>query len=153
MLEALREEQDARARVKAADDLRGAQTLVASRWRHADVDDGDVGARGGDLLQQLVAVAGLRDDVHPGVLEEPGDALAEEHRVVRERDAQAAVVDAARAAQRREVVWKPVGYELEDALGLRQAGELVAAEISYRDPRTERPSGRTGAPGRRGRQS
>ena len=54
-----------------------------------------------------------------------------------------AVVDAARAAQRGKVVWEPVGDELEDALGLRQACKLVAAEIAH---------GRLGECGRAGRQ-
>jgi hypothetical protein len=63
-----------------ADLCGGAQALVGVRRRHAHVDDGDVGLVGLDLAQQVLGVAGLADDLHPRVLEQPRDAFAQERR-------------------------------------------------------------------------
>ena len=54
-----------------ADDARRLQALVGVRGRHADVDHDDVGAVRADLAQQVVAVAGLADDLEAGLLEHP----------------------------------------------------------------------------------
>ena len=70
-----------------ADLLGGAQALVRMGRRHADVDDRDVRLVHRDVAQEVVRRAGLRDDVEAGLLEQPRDALSEEHRVVREDDA------------------------------------------------------------------
>ena len=37
---------------------------------------------GADLAHQLLRVAGLPDDLHPGLLEQPHDPLAQQHRVL-----------------------------------------------------------------------
>ena len=105
--EVLREEQDAGARVQPADRLGGAHALVGARRRHADVDDGDVGRLVGHVLEQLVRAPGLGDDPHAGLFEQAGDAVADEHGVVGEDDAEAVVVDAAGEAGRREVCGSP----------------------------------------------
>ena len=68
----------------APDLLRGDQSFVGVGGRHADVDDGDVGGVGGDVLEELVGVAGLGDDVDPAVGEEAGEALADDDGVVGE---------------------------------------------------------------------
>jgi hypothetical protein len=69
--------------------------------------------------------------VHPGLLEQAGDALPHEDGVVGEHDPQAQVVDPARPPQGRELGRQPVGDDLEELLGLGEAGELVAAEIVH----------------------
>ncbi len=89
--------------MQPADRLRGTHALVASGRGHADVDDRDVGLGCGHALEQLLAAARLRDDAHTGLLEEACDAVANEHRVVREHDSQPVVVDPASEAQRRKV--------------------------------------------------
>ena len=54
--------------------------------RHADVDDGDVGHVGVDLVEQLVRGADLRRDLDPGAGQDRGDPLADEDAVVRDHD-------------------------------------------------------------------
>ena len=105
------------------------------------------------LLEQLDRPACLGDDPHPGLLEQPGDAVANEHRVVREHDAETVVVDAAAEAEGRKVGGKAVGEELEQALRLRQAGELVSAEVAHVDAGERGALSPREAPGRRGRSS
>src|SRR5438105_7583225 len=67
--------------------LRDAKALVGVRRRHLDVDDRDVGLVRADLQQQIVSRAALTDDLEPRLLEQARDALAEQHRVVGEDDA------------------------------------------------------------------
>ena len=64
------------------------QALVGVVGRHADVDHRDVGAVRADLAQQVVAVAGLGDDVEAGVLEQPDHAGAQQHVVLADDDPQ-----------------------------------------------------------------
>ena len=64
-----------RSRVRSADLGRGARALVVVVGRHADVDDGEVGRVLADEREQRVGVAGPADDLVPGVLEQPGEAL------------------------------------------------------------------------------
>ena len=68
-----------------ADDLGRPQALVGVGGRHPDVDDRDVGAGALHQLQQLVAVAGQPDDLEPGLREQAGQPLAQDHRVVGQR--------------------------------------------------------------------
>ena len=71
-----------------ADDARRLQALVGVLGRHADVDHGDVGAVRADLAQQVVAVAGLADDLEAGILEHARGAGAQQHGVLADDDAQ-----------------------------------------------------------------
>jgi hypothetical protein len=72
--------------VLGADPLGGAQPFGGVGWRHPDVDDGDLWGGPRDQLQQLVDVAGLPGHLEAGVGQQPGDALAEQRRVVGEHD-------------------------------------------------------------------
>jgi hypothetical protein len=56
------------------------------RW-HLDVHDRDVGLVRSDLEQQILGGAALPDDLESGLVEQAGDAFAQEHRVVGEDDA------------------------------------------------------------------
>src|SRR5215212_11629796 len=49
---------------------------------HADVDDHDVRLVRAGLAQQVLAVAGLADDLDPGFGQEAAQALAQQDRVV-----------------------------------------------------------------------
>ena len=66
--------------------VRGDEPLVRVRRRHADVDDRDVGVVRANLQEQLVGIARLADDLEAAVLEQAGDALAEEDGVLGEND-------------------------------------------------------------------
>ena len=68
-----------------ADRLRRAQPLIGMRRRHPDVDDRHVRLRAVDELEQLLGVGGHPDDLEPGLLEQPRQPLAEDHRVVGDR--------------------------------------------------------------------
>ena len=74
----------------AADLLGGEQPVVAMVGRHADVDDRDVGPARLDHAQQRVGVAAAPGDLEAGVLEQAGEALAQEHLVVGDHDRMAA---------------------------------------------------------------
>ena len=84
----------------------------------------------GDVAQQVLGGARLRDDLEARLVEQARDPLAEEHRVVGEHDP-----DRSRAgtrAQRREVAAEAGIVELEDALGVgevRQRPEPEVAEL------------------------
>ena len=82
LLDVLRQHEHAGLRLPLADRGGGAQALVGVGRRHADVDDGDVGLVRRDLAQQVLGVARLADDLDAGLLEQPRDALAQQHRVV-----------------------------------------------------------------------
>src|SRR5439155_22106442 len=86
-LDVLREDEDADARMPAADLLRGAQALVRVGRRHADVDDRDVGGVEGHVAQQVVGRARLRCNLEARVLEQAADALAKQDGVVGKDDA------------------------------------------------------------------
>src|SRR4029453_553952 len=62
-----------------------------SRW-HADVDHRDIWLVRADLAQQIVAVAGLGDDLEARLLEQPRDSLTQQHGVVRDHYARAVIV-------------------------------------------------------------
>ena len=55
--------------------------------RHADVDERDVGAARVDHAQERVGVAAAAGDLDPGVLEQPGESVAEQRFVVGDHDA------------------------------------------------------------------
>ena len=125
-----------------ADLLGRPQPLIGLRRRHPDVHDRNVRLVHRDVAQQILGVAGLRDDVEAGLHEQPGDSLAQEHRVVGEHDA-----DGDRAgtgAQRREVLTEAGLLELEDPLGLRHVGQCPEAEIAQVASRRQRRGGRLG---------
>src|SRR5215211_499026 len=67
--------------------LRRAQPLVGARGRHLDVHDRDVGLVRANLQQQILRRSALPDDLEARLLEQARDALAEQHRVVGENDA------------------------------------------------------------------
>jgi len=99
----------------------GLEPLVrVGRW-HTDVDHGNVRLVHRDVAKQVVGRSGLRDDFEAGLLEQPGDAFAKQHRVVGEHHAARVAELRDGAAQRREVAREPVGDHLEDALGIGQA--------------------------------
>ena len=81
-LDVLGEHEDADLGQLGADLARRPQALVGVGRRHPHVDDGDVGLVGADLAQQLLGVAGLADDLEPGLLEQAHHALAQQGRVV-----------------------------------------------------------------------
>ena len=67
---------------------RGAQAVVGAVRRHLHVDDGDVGAvRATALRSSVVGVARLGHDVDALLLEQAGEALAQEDLVLRDQDA------------------------------------------------------------------
>ena len=53
---------------------------------HADVDERDVGTLVAHAREQRSGVADLGDDLEPGLGEQPGDALADQRRVVGDHD-------------------------------------------------------------------
>ena len=125
-----------------ADLLGRPQALIGLRRRHADVDDRNVGLVHRDVAQQILGVAGLRDDVESRLQEQPRDPLAQKHRVVGEHDA-----DGRRAgtgAERREVRGEAGLVELEDPLGLRHVGQRPEAEVAQVASRRQCRGGRLG---------
>jgi hypothetical protein len=67
-----------------ADGARRLETLRLVPWRHPNVDHGQIGPVLANEIDELRAVSRLTDDLEPGALKEAGDALPEEHVVVRE---------------------------------------------------------------------
>src|SRR3954469_7145840 len=65
---------------------RGAKPLVGVRWRHPDVDDGQVGAELAHTPQQRIGVVDLGDDLDAVVAEQPRDPLTDQRRVVGDHD-------------------------------------------------------------------
>ena len=137
-LDVLREKEDADTGVGHADLLRRAEPLVGVGRRHPDVHDGDVGLVHRDVAKQIVGGAGLRDDVEPGLLEQPRHALPEEHRVVGEDDPARIAELRDGAAQRWEVPGQAVGEHLVDRLRVGKSLEAVRAEVARLDFRDER---------------
>ena len=74
------------------------------------------------------AVAALRHDLEARVLEQACDAFTQQDGVVGEDYAHAAKTSPCRA-ERWELRLQPIGIELEQALGLVDAGQLMLAEI------------------------
>jgi PAS domain S-box-containing protein len=91
-LEVLGQDQYRRGRMRAPDLDRGDEAIVRVSGRHADVDDRDVGRVGADLQQQIVRAAGAADDLVSRILQERGDALAQQRVVVGDNDVQRLVV-------------------------------------------------------------
>jgi len=54
--------------------------------RHPHFDDGNVGLVRPDLAEQVLSVAGLRDDLEARLGKNPNNALAQEDGVVRDYD-------------------------------------------------------------------
>ena len=91
-----------------------------------------------DVPEEVLGGARLRDDLEPCFLEEPGDAFAEEHGVVRENDAPRVAELRDRAAERREIARQPVDEHLVDPLRVGQALQPVRLEILRLDAGDER---------------
>ena len=85
-LDVLGEDEHGGAGMRAADLRRGARPLVVEVGRHADVDDGEVRRVLAHQRQQRVRVARPPDHLVAGVLEQPGEALAQQHRVLGDHD-------------------------------------------------------------------
>src|SRR5262249_23111465 len=88
----LRQHEHADLRMFLANLLRGSQPLVGLRRRHPDIDDGNVGVVATDLEQEVVGGGRLAYDLEPGIAEKAGDPLAQENRVLCDRDAKSALV-------------------------------------------------------------
>ena len=88
LLDVLREHEHGRAWHLAAGLDRGPQALVGVRRRHPHVDDRDVRAVLDDGGHQRVAVPDRRHDRAAGLVEQPDQPLAQQHRVVREDDSE-----------------------------------------------------------------
>ena len=60
----------------------------SSVWvgRHPDVDDGDVGLVRADLAQEVLGVTRLAGHLEAGLLEQPREALAQQHGVLGDDD-------------------------------------------------------------------
>ncbi len=92
---------------------------------------------GADLAQQILGVAGLADDLHPGVLEQPHDALAQQDRVVGDDyahgiTARTVVPSAARADDLEPAVERrnPVGEPAQARAGVGVgAADAVVADL------------------------
>ncbi len=82
------------------------------------------------MAEQVVGGSALGDDLEAGVLEQPRNALTQENRVVGEDYAHAAKTST-RGAERRKPGGKARNAELEQPLGLVDAGQLVLAEVVH----------------------
>ena len=103
-VDVLGEDEDSDRGPSLADDLGRAQSLVGVRRWHPDVDDRDVRAGALDQLEQAVAVGGEPDDFEAGFFEQPGEAFAQDDRVVGQRYAH--------GISARSVVPRPGGLEI-----------------------------------------
>jgi hypothetical protein len=120
----LGEDEHADARVVAANALAGDEPFVRVRRRHLDVDDGDVRLLNGDAVEKLVAVRRGCDHVEPPRRQQAAHALADENRVVGDRDAERPLGRAGRGQARRE--------NLVEALAAVETLERVLAGIPQR---------------------
>ena len=112
------------------------------------------GRVGAHLQQQLVGVAGLADDLEAGVLEQPRDALAQQHRVVGEHDAQLLLRLAPRRRPQRRVRVGEAGCERAGGSARARAGRAAGARrgrATRRSPPAARAPPARGAPVRRAR--
>jgi hypothetical protein len=137
-LDVLRQHEHAGRGEALADLLGGAQALVGLRRRHADVHHGHVRLVHGDVAQQVLGRPRLRDDLEARLGEQPGDALAEQHRVVREHYAHVGAEPAERVPEGREVAWQVIDEQLVDRFGIGQPLQAVRAEIGHPQVREER---------------
>src|SRR5262249_58963855 len=120
--------QPARLRPPLAGLLWRPQTFAGRGRRHADVDERDVRLVHPDVTQEVFRRAALRDDLEPGVLEQPRDPLAQQHGIVCEDYAHAAEASAGRA-ERGKARRESGGVELEEPFRRVDPGQLVVAEI------------------------
>jgi hypothetical protein len=88
-----RQEQDRRLRKFLADQVRGLEALRPMIWRHADVDDGQIGSALANEPHQLGSVACPADDLVAAPLEQAREAFAHQHVVVGDDDSRAARID------------------------------------------------------------
>src|SRR5262249_26771818 len=80
------------------------------------------------MTEQVLGSAALSHDVEAGILEQARDAFAQQDGVIGEHYAHAARA-LTREVERGKALGQPRHRELEDVLGLRQALELVNAQI------------------------
>ena len=158
LLDVLRENQDPGLRQLLADRRRGAQAVVGVVRGHPDVDDRDVGLVGADLAEQVLGVGRLADDLDPGLVEEAGDPLPQQDRVLADHDSHGitalslvpppgGLVDLELAAERRD----PVGEPAQPAAVERRPAAAVVADLDdERAVRPRSPRPRRGSPPRRG---
>src|SRR5204863_4608684 len=73
--------------------LRGLDALGPMIWRHADVDDSQIGSALANEPDQLRPVACPADDLVPAPLEQAREALAHQHVIVGDDDSHAARID------------------------------------------------------------
>src|SRR3954451_15722204 len=102
-LQALGEHEDADLGVLAADVLGGDEPLVGPRRRHADVDQGDVGAVALDLAIERVGIGGEARDVDAALAQQRRHAVAHVGRVVADDHADGAAVRALPLRRQDEV--------------------------------------------------
>ena len=100
-LDVLGEDEHADLRVLVLDLLGGARALVGEGGRHADVDHDELGPVTRDRGEQARRVAERGDDLVAAVLEQPRQALAQEHLVLGDHDRARQLRDERRAAARR----------------------------------------------------
>src|SRR5271165_5128423 len=84
----LREQQHAGVRTLTSYLNGRPQTVVAVTRRHVDVGDDDRGLVGKALAQKIRGVAGLSGDLEPGLDEQPGNPLAQQHVILADHDPQ-----------------------------------------------------------------
>jgi hypothetical protein len=125
-LDVLGEHQHRRPGGCAAQLDRRTQALVGVRRRHAHVDDRHVGPVLGDRLHQRRPVADRGDDLGAGLLEQPHQALPEQHRVVGQDGPQRAVPGHAASSLAL------VGHVPADALSM---GDLASSVTGTAAPR------------------
>ena len=82
----LREQQHAGVRALTSYLNGRPQTVVAVTRRHLDVGDDDRGLVGKALAQKIRGVAGLSGDLEPGLDEQPGNPLAQQHVILADHD-------------------------------------------------------------------
>ena len=115
---------------------RCAEPFIGVRRRHPDVDDGDVGLVHRDVAEQVLGRPGLRDHLEARLLQQAGNALAKQNRVVRENDPPRVAELGDRTAEGREVAREAVDEHLVDALGVGKALQPVRPEILVSTPLT-----------------
>ena len=85
-LQVLGEHEHARLRVVPPYRKRCLQPFVRVRRRHPDVGDGHVGSLRFDQLDELGSVGAAPHHLEPGILQDPGQPLPEQHRIVCDHD-------------------------------------------------------------------
>ena len=88
LLGVLGEDEDACVWTLAAQFQRGVETVVLIAGRHLDIGQRHIGPVRESLAQQIVRIAGLSDDLDPGVLEQAADSSPQQDIVLTDNHAQ-----------------------------------------------------------------